>query len=466
LEGFEGYHSEWNLVSPGGWDYQRLTQIIGRAVWLKLSAIRPNGVQLDFNHPLFYPVDGFTKMLTEAHYAREGRNPGLIAVVAEKETLEDVTENRNLAKRLSEIDGITGVLIAPQELESKNGRICWQDRLISVVFMDFSTEVLLALHRKTGLSPLLQAIRERRVINPRGIEPLNVKSIFEAITGPWRDQFDPEIVRRTPWTRRFYSRRTEGSNGIEIPDLVEWTRSNWKNLVLKPESGYSGQGIRVGSVNDDRDQATEAIDFALNEGNYIVQEKIPLSLWAEEIPELADEGISLRPYQTDFRCLIGQTGPLGFMARYGGVPTNVGSGGGMQPLAVLGSDISIREAVKRINDGILHINPADILQVLDEQSKLTTGSHFTYTLGPIKIAIRPRVIKPIQIEALKGYGIRVWLDCLTLEKLWLAGELEDLIKMEQEELEIANLQPWSGTPAIIASDGLFSFGADLTESKH
>ena len=38
LEGFEGYHSEWNLVSPGGWDYQRLTQIIGRAVWLRLSA--------------------------------------------------------------------------------------------------------------------------------------------------------------------------------------------------------------------------------------------------------------------------------------------------------------------------------------------------------------------------------------------------------------------------------------------
>jgi hypothetical protein len=466
LEDFEGYHSEWNLVSPGGWDYQRLTQIIGRAVWLRLSAIRSTGVQLDFNHPLFYPVNGLAKMLTEAHYAREGRNPGLIAVVAEKETLEDVIENRNLAKRLSEIDGITGVLIAPQELESKNGRICWQDKPISVIFMDFSTKVLLALHHKYGLSPLLQAIRERRVINPRGIEPLNVKSIFEAITGSWSDQFDPEIVRRTPWTRRFYARQTEGADGIEIHDLVEWARDNWKNLVLKPESGYSGQGIRVGAANDDPGQATEAIDLALDEGNYIVQEKIPLSLWAEEIPEVADKGISLRPYQTDFRCLIGQTGSLGFMARYGGIPTNVGSGGGMQPLAVLGSDMSVREAVNRINDAILNINLADILEVLDEQNKLTIGSHFTYILGPIKIALRPRVIKPVQIEALKAYGIRLWLDCLTLEKLWLAGELEDLIKMEQEEFEIANLQPWSGTPAIIASDGLFSFGADLTKNKH
>jgi hypothetical protein len=370
VEDFEGYHSEWNLVSPGGWDYQRLIQIIGRAVWLKLNAIRSTGVQLDFNHPLFYPVDGFAKMLTAAHYSREGRNPGLIAVVAEKETLEDVVENQNLAKRLSEIDDITGVLVAPQELESKKGRICWQGQPISVIFMDFSTKVLLALNRKYGMNPLLQAIRERRVINPRGIEPLNVKSVFEAITGMWSDQFNPEIVRRTPWTRRFYARRTEGADGTEIRDLVEWTRNNWENLVLKPESGHSGRGIRVGSVNDDLDRATEAIDLALDEGNYIIQQKIPLSLWAEDIPEVVDGGISIKPRQTDFRCLIGQTGPMGFMARYGGVPTNVGSGGGMQPLAILGSDMSVSQAVNRINDVILSINPADILEVLDEQNNL------------------------------------------------------------------------------------------------
>ena len=208
------------------------------------------------------------------------------------------------------------------------------------------------------------------------------------------------------------------------------------------------------------------IDFALTAGNYIVQEKIPLSLWAEEIPEMQDEKISLRQYQTDFRCFVVPSGPLGFMARYGGVPTNVGSGGGMQPLAVLSSDMSVREAVNRINDSILNINPADILEVLHEQNKLSLGSHFTYVLGPIKIALRPRVIAPGQIVALQNYGAKLWLDCLKLEKLWLAGELDDLVKVEGQELEIANLQPWSGTPAIIASDGLFSFGANLTKSIH
>jgi hypothetical protein len=37
FDDFQGYHSEWNLASPDGWDYQRLTQRIGKAVWQKLD---------------------------------------------------------------------------------------------------------------------------------------------------------------------------------------------------------------------------------------------------------------------------------------------------------------------------------------------------------------------------------------------------------------------------------------------
>jgi len=35
--------------------------------------------------------------------------------------------------------------------------------------------------------------------------------------------------------------------------------------------------------------------------------------------------------------------------------------------------------------------------------------------------------------------------------------------IEEEELEIARLQPWHGGPAIFAADGLFGFGAQLEE---
>ena len=43
----------------------------------------------------------------------------------------------------------------------------------------------------------------------------------------------------------------------------------------------------------------------------------------------------------------------------------------------------------------------------------------------------------------------------------LQGELDGIITIEEEELAIARLQPWGGSPAIFASDGLFSFGAHI-----
>lgn len=456
MEIFQGYHSEWNLGSPGGWDYQKTTQIIGKAIWQKLSRIIKFDVDLDFDHPLFFPVDSFAEMLVAAHRARAGRNPGVIAVMAEAETLEDVTENRNLAELLSTAEGITGVLMAPQELELKNGVVSRQGRPVSVIFMDFNTDVLLALHREHDLTPVLQAVKEQRVINPRGTEPFNVKSTFELITGSHAKHFHREIVGRTPWTRQFYPRKTDGPGGSPIDDLITWTRRNWDALVLKPERGYSGHGVRVGTVNTDID---EAINLALREGNYIVQQKIPLQLWAEEIPYLENDTILLERVQTDFRCLMGPNGLLGFVGRFGGVPTNVGSGGGFQPLALLRSPTSVQDAVARINAAILAMDSGDLQQIIEDRNQMATEMAFTYLLGPVRVALRPRVITPEQVKAVQGYGQKLWADCLLLEKMWLAGELDEMVKIEKEELDIARLQPWNGSAAIIASDGLFNFGA-------
>ncbi|UCG12337.1 MAG: hypothetical protein JSU72_17860, partial [Deltaproteobacteria bacterium] len=141
-------------------------------------------------------------------------------------------------------------------------------------------------------------------------------------------------------------------------------------------------------------------------------------------------------------------------------PTNVGSGGGVQPLAVLHSDMTVRDAVDRINEAILGMEYGDLFQVVEMQKEMAMEHNFTYLLGPIKIALRPRVITTRQLESLKSYCAAMWSDCLTLEKMWLSGELDDIITIDKEELEIARLQPWGGTPAIIASDGLFDFGAN------
>ncbi len=207
--------------------------------------------------------------------------------------------------------------------------------------------------------------------------------------------------------------------------------------------------------------ADEAIELALKERNFIVQEKVPLRLWAEDIPALNPEtkSIVIENCQTDFRSLFGPEGLFGFVGRYGGVPTNVGSGGGVQPLAVLSSDMSVYEAVNRINEGIMSMEYDKLYQVVELQKKMALEQSFTYLLGPIKTALRPRVVTAHQLEILKSYCADLWADCLTLEKMWLAGELDHIVNIEEEELEIARLQPWEGSPAIIASDGLFNFGA-------
>jgi hypothetical protein len=461
LEKFLGYHSEWNLGSPGGWDYQRINQEIGKSIWEKIVEKSDINLQLDFDHPCLNPVTAFVNMLKEAHAQREGSNTGFIAVVAEQETLEDVVENKNLVRHLNAEDGITSALMAPHEIELKNGKVCWQDKPITIIFMDFNTDVLLNLHRKFNLAPVLRAVREGRVINPRGTEPINSKSMFEVITDPRNKKyFHRETINRTPWTRQFYPRQTEGPEGENISDLIEWTRSNWANLVLKPERGYSGKGVRVGGIHSDVDNIIAQV---LKEGNYIVQQKVPLDLWTEKIPELDQENAEIREIQcqTDFRCLFGKAGLFGFLGRYGGVPTNVGSGGGVQPLAVIGSQIGVGELTEQINNVILNLDYSEILEIFELQKKMALDHQFTYLLGPIKIALRPRLLKVGQIQALEKYCRFIWDDCLMLENMWFSGKLDVNIDIDPEELEIIQFQPWRGSPAIFASDGLFSFGAHI-----
>ena len=101
---------------------------------------------------------------------------------------------------------------------------------------------------------------------------------------------------------------------------------------------------------------------------------------------------------------------------------------------------------------------------INDQEKMALEERFTYLLGPIRMAIRPRIVTAGHLSALGRYCRCMWQDSQTLEKMWLEGALDDYIGIEEEELEIASMQPWMGGPAIFASDGLFSFGAHPEEA--
>ncbi len=451
-----GYHCEWNLGSPGGWYYQQMAQELGQLAWQRLKPYLDLPFTLNFASPYFHPVPRFAQMLLRAHRHRHGQAAPFLVLLAEIETLDQVIENTRLVEYLNSLKGVAAALAAPEHLELDKGQVVLKGRPVSLLYMDFNNDTLLKMARQIDISPVMAAIQQHRVVNPRGMEPVGVKGVFEAITGPFKHLLSESTVRRTPWTRVFHPRQTTGPQGEEISDLPEWTRRHFPRLILKPSQGYSGQGIFVGPITPDPD---EAIQTALTKGGYIVQSLVPLNTWQEYYPTVKEgtEHLLIEPRQTDFRCLITDEGLIGFLGRFGGIPTNVGSGGGTQAIALLNGDLSLQKADDLFNQALKALPYRVFLDVQEEVKSRSLKLGFTYLLGPIPTSLKPRMLKPQHIKGLMSYAQHLWQDAQTLEKLWQQGRLDEVAPITPQEKELARSAPWEGRPALMASDGLYNF---------
>ena len=88
---------------------------------------------------------------------------------------------------------------------------------------------------------------------------------------------------------------------------------------------------------------------------------------------------------------------------------------------------------------------------------------FTYLLGPIMVILRPRLLTMEHLTELKGCASNLWQDAVKLEENCRRGQLEEVLNIGEAEKELAMGQLWRGSPALMVSDGLFSFGADLLD---
>ncbi|MFC1532389.1 hypothetical protein ACFLZG_02425 [Thermodesulfobacteriota bacterium] len=460
----KGYHAEWNLGCPGGWEYQRMAQERGKLCWDRVKKISGLDIDLFFDHPILNPVYAFMDMLLRAHSIRAYGESPFILLVAEKETLDKVTENINVVEYMNRIDGVKAALTCPEEVERRGEHITYQGQKVTLIFLDMNNDVLLKIGKRHNIGAILSGIGNGIVVNPRGMEPMGAKGIFEAVTGDLQSSISHSTVRHTPWTRLFGPRKTTGPDGEQIPDLLEWTRDNWNKIILKPVFGYSGKGIFVGSQRESRD---EDIQKALQGEPYIVQSFIQKGLWAEEYPwlDIEREEVILKQWQTDFRCLLDDTGLMGVAARFGGIPTNVGSGGGNQSVAILKTDIPVKIAVKRINEAIIGLGYPSVRSIQEEMDRKGMELGHTYLQGPNPTTLRPRIITQEQLDVLKKYSFNLWNDLLILEKIWKEGRLDHVVQTGKEMAEIAKMQPWGGSPALVASDCLFSFGAHIQDGS-
>ena len=145
----------------------------------------------------------------------------------------------------------------------------------------------------------------------------------------------------------------------------------------------------------------------------------------------------------------------------------MGSPGGWeyQPIAILKNDLAPRAAVDKMNQALLNLGYQAFLQIQEDMNRKAIEMGFTYLLGPIMITLRPRLLTMDHIAELRQYAKNLWQDALKLEELWRAGQLDQLVQIGIEEKELAMKQPWRGSPALMVSDGLFSFGADLMKEN-
>ena len=122
--------------------------------------------------------------------------------------------------------------------------------------------------------------------------------------------------------------------------------------------------------------------------------------------------------------------------------------------------VTVRKQTGPVHKKVTVEVPGPVVQEIREwMDRTAEESGLIYLLGPIPTALRPRLITPEQLDAIQVYSGNLWEDCKLLERLWREGSIQEILNDSRASKEVYRLQPWQGSPAQIASDGLFGFGA-------
>ena len=242
-----------------------------------------------------------------------------------------------LFREFFERSGYPAVICTPQELEFVNNRLSVSGQQIDIVYKRLLVNEYLPVMR--DCPALLNAYRARAVcmVNSFRSKLIHKKALFAVLTDPRHASLfsgnELDAIRsHVPWTRVV---RDEWSDyyGREI-NLLDFIRADSERLVLKPNDDYGGHGITIG-WNVDQRGWDEAINNALADGDYLVQERVPTA--RETFPALTDDG------RIEFAEQLVDLDPLLFNGKVGSAFTrlsftelaNVSSGGGMVPTYII-----------------------------------------------------------------------------------------------------------------------------------
>ena len=288
------------------------------------------------------PLEGSSKLLDvlldcyNEFLGRKPETPPVIAIVdlkglptqKEFELFRDYFQNA----------GYTSVICSPDELEFDGKKLNFDGLAINIVYKRLLVNEYLPI---MGQFPaLLDAYRAGAVcmVNNFRSKLVHKKAIFAVLTNEKYEHLfsDHEIAtinKHVPWTRKFREELTM-NRGVEI-DLVEWTRQNADKLVLKPNDDYGGHGIYIG-WNSTEAEWNDAIETALADGDYLVQERVktskevfPMLFGYEGKIDMVEQLVDLDPLL--FNGVVGAA----FTRLSVTELANVSSGGGMVPTFII-----------------------------------------------------------------------------------------------------------------------------------
>lgn len=249
-----------------------------------------------------------------------------------------------------EASGYKAIICSPDQLEFDGTRLRCDGVAIDIVYKRLLVNEYLPIIDEQPA--LLDACRAQAVciVNSFRGKLVHKKAIFAVLTNEkYQHLFTgPElaaIAKHIPWTRKVRHEKTlvrtgSGSDGVsggktEEVDLVEWTRANPQKLVLKPNDDYGGHGIYIG-WNASRSEWDDAIELALKNGDYLVQERVRTA--KETFPMITDDDGNWEMVEQ-----LVDLDPLLFLGKVGSAFTrlssnelaNVTAGGGMVPTFII-----------------------------------------------------------------------------------------------------------------------------------
>lgn len=293
---------------------------------------------VDYNVRAMYGKGLMLEVLISSYEEYLGRKPERVPRIAIIDLAGVPTVKEfELFREFFEQSGYPSVICTPQELEFRDNRLSVAGQEIDIVYKRLLVNEYLPIIRE--YPALLDAYRAGAIcmVNSFRSKLIHKKALFAVLTNPkhadlFSDRERLAIQAHVPWTRIVKDEHTDYF-GREV-NLLDFIRADGERLVLKPNDDYGGHGITIG-WNVDQRAWDDAINNALADGDYLVQERVPTA--RETFPALTDDG------RVEFAEQLVDLDPLLFNGKVGSAFTrlsftelaNVSSGGGMVPTYIV-----------------------------------------------------------------------------------------------------------------------------------